>query len=70
VEKNYTNHAGENFTLHFPTQHVCMEIVKKVQTHSILIDRKQLKRNRVLNEEQLDGISRQLENSPRKSCSS
>jgi hypothetical protein len=30
--------------------------VKEVQTHSILIDRKPLKRNRVLTEEKLDDI--------------
>jgi hypothetical protein len=41
--------------------------VKKVLTHSILIDRKKLKKNRVLTEEKLDDIDRRLENSPRKS---
>jgi hypothetical protein len=41
--------------------------VKKVRTHGILIDRRLLKRNRVLTEKKLDDIRRILENSPRKS---
>jgi hypothetical protein len=41
------------------------KLAKKVQTHGILIDRKPLKRNRVLTEETLD-ISHRLENSHRK----
>jgi hypothetical protein len=40
--------------------------VKLVWTHGILIDRKPLK-NRVLAEEKLDDLGRQLENSPWKS---
>jgi hypothetical protein len=43
------------------------ELVKKVRTHGILIDRKPLKRNRVLTEEKLDDIGHRVENSPRKS---
>jgi hypothetical protein len=39
--------------------------VKKLRNHGILIDRKPLKRNRVLSEEKLDD-SRRIENSPRK----
>jgi hypothetical protein len=35
--------------------------VKKVQTHGILTDRKQLKINHVLTERKLDDISHQLE---------
>jgi hypothetical protein len=41
--------------------------MKKVRTHSILIDRKPLKINRILTEVKLDGIGHRLENSPRKS---
>jgi hypothetical protein len=41
--------------------------VQKVRTHSILTDRKPLKRNRVLTEEKLDDMGHRLENSPRKS---
>jgi hypothetical protein len=41
--------------------------VKKVRTHGILINRKSLKRNRVLTEEKLNDIGHRLENSPRKS---
>lgn len=42
--------------------------MKKLRTHVILIDRTQLKRNRVLTEEKLDDIGHQLElNSPQKS---
>jgi tetrahydromethanopterin S-methyltransferase subunit G len=37
-------------------------IVKKVRTHGILIDRKPLRRNRVLTEEKLDDIGRRIEN--------
>jgi hypothetical protein len=36
---------------------------KKVQTNSILIERKPLKRDHVLTEEKLDNISRRLVNS-------
>jgi hypothetical protein len=39
------------------------KFVKKVRTHSMLIGRKPLKRNRVLTEEKLDDIDHQLENS-------
>jgi hypothetical protein len=41
--------------------------VKKVRTHSILVERKPLKRNHVLTEEKLNDIGWRLENSPRKS---
>jgi hypothetical protein len=47
--KTHTNHTGENFTLNFPSQHVCM--------------RDMLKRNHVLTEEKLYDISRRSENS-------
>jgi hypothetical protein len=49
-----------------PSGDTISKLVKKVQTHGILIDRKPLKRNRVLTEEKL-AIGRRLENSPRKS---
>jgi hypothetical protein len=42
------------------------KLVKKVRTHGILINRKPLKRNRVLTEGELDDIDHRLENSPRK----
>jgi hypothetical protein len=41
--------------------------VKKVRTHSILIERKPLKRNCILTEEKLGDIGHRLENSPGKS---
>jgi hypothetical protein len=43
------------------------KLVKKVRTHSILIDRRPLKINRVLAEEKLDDVGRHIDNSPRKS---
>jgi hypothetical protein len=60
-KKTHTNRAGEHFTVNFPTQHIHLEIqfsklVKKVQTHVILIDRKPLRRNHVSTEEKLDDI--------------
>jgi hypothetical protein len=39
------------------------KLVTKVRTHGILIDRKPLKRNRVVIEEKQDDIGNQLENS-------
>jgi hypothetical protein len=50
-----------------PSGDTISKLVKKVRTHGILIDRKLLKRNRVLTEEKLDSIGHRLENSPRKS---
>ncbi|PNF15704.1 hypothetical protein B7P43_G12455 [Cryptotermes secundus] len=50
-----------------PSGDTISKLVKKVRTHGILIDRKPLKRNRVLTEEKLDDIGHRLENSPRKS---
>jgi hypothetical protein len=43
------------------------KLVKKVRTRGISIDRKPLKRKRVLTEENLDDIGHRLENPPRKS---
>jgi hypothetical protein len=39
-----------------PSGDTISKLVKKVQTHGILTDRKLLKRNRVLTEEKLDDI--------------
>jgi hypothetical protein len=50
-----------------PSRDKIFKLVKKVRTSGILIDRKSLKRNRVLTEEKLDDIDHRLENSPRKS---
>jgi hypothetical protein len=50
-----------------PSGNTISKFVKKVRTHGILIDRKPLKRNRVLTEEKLDCIGHRSENSPRKS---
>jgi hypothetical protein len=41
--------------------------MKKIRTFCILIDRKPLKRKRVLTEKKRDDIGHRLENSPRKS---
>jgi hypothetical protein len=49
-----------------PSGYAISRLVKKVHTRSILIDRKPLKRNRVLTEEKLDDIGHRLKNFPRK----
>jgi hypothetical protein len=47
-EKNHTNHAGEKFCLKFPDttcpprDTISKLVRKKIQTHSILTDRKPL----------------------------
>jgi hypothetical protein len=46
-----------------PSGDTISKLVKTVQTHDILSDRKMLKRSRVLTEEKLDAISHRLENS-------
>jgi hypothetical protein len=68
-KKTHTNRAGENFALNVicPSWDTISKLAKKVQTHSILIDRNPLKVNRVLTEEKLDDIGHWLENSPWKS---
>jgi hypothetical protein len=50
-----------------PSGDTISKLVKQVRTHGNLIDRMQLKRNRVLTKEELDDIGRRLENSRRKS---
>jgi hypothetical protein len=50
-----------------PPGDIISKLVKKVQTHGILIERKPLKINRVLTVEKLDDISHLIQNSPRKS---
>jgi hypothetical protein len=46
-----------------PAGDTISKLLKKVRTHGILIDRKLLKRNRVLTEGKLDDIGHRLENS-------
>jgi hypothetical protein len=71
-KKNSYKSCRRKFRCKFPEKKTCpsgdtiSKLVKKVQIHGILIDRKPLKRNTILTEEQLDDIDR-LENSPRKS---
>jgi hypothetical protein len=50
-----------------PSGDTISKLVQKVRAHGILIDRKSLKRNGVLSEENLDDVSCRLENSPQKS---
>jgi hypothetical protein len=50
-----------------PSGYIISKLVKKVRTHSILNDRKPLKRNRVLTGKKLDDIGCRLENSLQKS---
>jgi hypothetical protein len=71
-KKNSYKSYGRKFCFKFPNK-ICpsgdtnSKLVKKVQTHSILIETKPLQRNHVLTEEKLHDIGRCLENSPRKS---
>jgi hypothetical protein len=72
VKKNTYKSCRRKFHLKFPDT-TCLsgdtvsKLVKKVQTHGILIDRKPLKRNHVLTEEKVDDIGLRLENPPKKS---
>jgi hypothetical protein len=56
LKQSHTNHAGENFAINFPytacsSGDTVSKLVKKARTHRILIERKPLKRNRVLADE-------------------
>jgi hypothetical protein len=66
-EKTHTKSAEEFPETLCPTGDTISKLVKKVWTDGILIDRKSLKRNRVLIEEKLDDSSHRLQNPPRKS---
>jgi hypothetical protein len=67
--KNSYKSCRRNFHLEFPDTScppgdTISKLVQKVRINSILIDRKPLKRNHVLSEENLDDIVHWLENSP------
>jgi hypothetical protein len=51
----------------YPSGDTISKLVKRVQTNGILMDRKPLKRNCVLTEEELDDTGHRLENSPQES---
>jgi retron-type reverse transcriptase len=72
MKKTHINCAGEDFCHKFretacPSGDIISKLVTKVRTHGILMDRKPLKRNRVLSGEKLDDIHHRLENSSQKS---
>jgi hypothetical protein len=51
----------------YPSGDTVSKLVKKARTHCILLDRKPLKIDHILTEENLDDIGHRLEDSPRKS---
>jgi hypothetical protein len=64
VKKNSHKSCKRKFLCKFPktcpSRDIISKLVKKVRTHSILINRKPLKRNCVLTEEKLDDIGHRL----------
>jgi hypothetical protein len=62
VKTDSYNSFGRKFCPKFPdttcpSENTSSKLVKKAQTHGILIDRKPLKRHHVLTKEKLDDIS-------------